>query len=728
MLAAGFWGLDRGGMWRDEAVTFQVARRGVPGIWRVLHDVDAVHGLYYLLMHAVLLVHPGEVVLRLPSVCAAAATAGLVAALGARLVRPRVGLWAGLLYAVTPLAGHYAQEGRSYALVAAGATGATLLFVRAVRIVRPGSWWAYGAVVAVTCWLHEFAVLLLLAHAVTLAFARAGARVWRGWGRASGAVVLSLVPMVLVSRGQSAQVAWLRTPTWETAEGLLRAFFGSVDGVYWVCLALAVVGLAGLAGRRGEITCAGVALPLAVVPPGVLMLASQVSPLYVDRYVLYALGGAPLLVACGAERVAGVVGRLWADARGVPAAAGARGRPRGEVSLAVTIACSRAGTRPEAWCRSGGRGPDLWGLPDACPRGDGLPDGCPCGGGLPGGCPCGGGLPGGCPCGGGLPGGCPCGGGLPDACPRGGGLPGGCSCGDDLPDGCRRSGSRQGGRWRRWLSTARQVPTERAGSASSTPTAPARHVDSVDCLDSVHRLDSVDCLDSVHRPDSVRRLDSVRYLNGGPAPRRGRPRSTPGGTRRRWRPARTARPGAAPSAGTARRRAGVLLGVLAVALVPLLQWPLLQADRDPGRRPDDLAAVSRAAGRETAPGDPVVFVPGALRNVALTYPGAFRGMRDIALGEGAAASGTLYGREVGTGELRRRLAGLRRVWVVGDRGLLDGRWVARNPHERTKLDVLAGEFRAGQETVRDGVVVRLYVRRTSESPAPPPLLPRPARW
>ncbi|WP_333763994.1 glycosyltransferase family 39 protein, partial [Streptomyces sp. IBSBF 2390] len=166
-------------MWRDEAVTFQVGRRTVPQIWRLLHDVDAVHGLYYLVMHPVLAVHPGEVVLRLPSACAAAVTAALVAALGTHLVRPRVGLWAGLLYAVAPMAGHYAQEGRSYALVAAGATGATLLFVRAVRT---GSWWAYGTALGVTCWLHEFAVLLLLAHAVSLALARAGGAVWRGWG------------------------------------------------------------------------------------------------------------------------------------------------------------------------------------------------------------------------------------------------------------------------------------------------------------------------------------------------------------------------------------------------------------------------------------------------------------------------------------------------------------------------------------------------------------------
>ncbi|MEV5955855.1 glycosyltransferase family 39 protein [Streptomyces sp. NPDC051987] len=317
MLAVGFWGLRRGGMWRDEAVTYQVARRTVPQIWRLLHDVDAVHGLYYLLMHVVLGAdpgHPGEVVLRLPSVCAAAVTAGLVGALGARLARPRVGLWAGLLYAVNPLVGHYAQEGRSYALVAAGATGATLLFVRAVREEGRRAWWWYGTVLAVTCWLHEFAVLLLLAHAGTLALARASGRVWRGWCCAAGGVALSLLPMVVVSRGQSAQVAWLREPDVETAQELLRQYLGPTGGVYWTCLALGLLGLTRWAGRRGEVSLAAVALPLAVLPPVALMLASQLTPLYVDRYVLYALAGAPLLVALGADRVAGLLGRLWSRA------------------------------------------------------------------------------------------------------------------------------------------------------------------------------------------------------------------------------------------------------------------------------------------------------------------------------------------------------------------------------------------------------------------------------
>jgi mannosyltransferase len=351
MLAVGLWGLDRGGMWRDEAVTFQVAQRTVPQIWRLLHGVDAVHGLYYLLMHAVLAAAPGEVVLRLPSVCAAAAAAGLVAALGVRLARPRVGLWAGLLYAVTPLTGHYAQEGRSYALVAAGATGATLLLARALdggpeRARRspdggpgttrrsrdggsgttrrsrdggsgttrrspdggsPRGWWAYAGVVAVTCLLHELAVLVLCAHAFTLALLRSPRAVWRRWARAAGAAVAALLPLVLASRRQSTQVEWLPVPDWGSAGRLLRAFTAGPEGaVFWACLTLMAVGL--LSGRTAAFTA-----PLTLAPPAVLMLFSQVVPLYHERYVLYALAGAPLLVAAGADlvtrRLAALAGR-----------------------------------------------------------------------------------------------------------------------------------------------------------------------------------------------------------------------------------------------------------------------------------------------------------------------------------------------------------------------------------------------------------------------------------
>jgi hypothetical protein len=340
MLAIGLWGLDRGGMWGDESVTFLVGRRTLPQIWQLLHGMDAVHGLYYLLMHVVLAVHPGEVVLRLPSVCGAAATAGLVAALGVRLARPRVGLCAGLLYAITPLTGHYAQEGRSYALVSAGAVGATLLLVRAVEGRR--SWWAYGGVLAVSCLLHELAVLVVCAHVVTLALLRAPRRVWLGWGCAVGAVGCVLAPLVWVSQRQSGQVAWLAVPGWERVEALVRDFAVAPEGVVFrVALPLMVLGLG--AGRLGA-----VAGPLLVVPPGVLMAVSQVQPLYHERYVLYALAGAPLLAAAGLERVAGVTGRLWLGGRGGSTRSALRNdRPQGEGGQDGRYGDGRKDRRPD---------------------------------------------------------------------------------------------------------------------------------------------------------------------------------------------------------------------------------------------------------------------------------------------------------------------------------------------------------------------------------------------
>ncbi|MCX4575331.1 glycosyltransferase family 39 protein [Streptomyces sp. NBC_01571] len=488
MFALGLWGLDRGGMWRDEAATFQVARRSLPQIWHLLHHVDAVHGLYYLFMHAVLASDPGEVALRLPSVCGAAAAAGLVAALGVRLCRPRVGLWAGLLYAVTPMAGHFAQEGRSYALVAAGAAGATLLLVRGVRSAGTGVWWGYGATVAVTCLLHEFAVLLLLAHATTLASARLSRRVWRRWGRAAGGAVLVLSPLVLVSHGQSGQVAWLTAPDWESVDRLLREFAGPTQPVFVPYLFLIVLGVLRPV-PRGEVTLAAVAAPLMVLPPAVLITVSRFWPLYDERYVLYSLAGAPLLAAAGTDRLARAVARPWV----------------------------------------------------------------------------------------------------------------------------------------RWTG---------AGSPWTART-------------------------------------------------------------------RTRLPVAA------------LAGVLAVALALTAQFPLLCQDRAPGRRPDNLAAVSAAAGRELRPGDPVLFLPSLARRSALAYPKGFRGARDVALRASATASGTLYGEEEGPAELRRRLAGLDHVWLVAAPFALRPGWHPHTPTERVKLAVIGAEFTLREQYARRGITLRLYVRSPS---------------
>lgn len=267
-------------MWRDESVTWQVAHRPLGGIGELLGQVDAVHGLYYVLMHAVFLVWdgggagtgggPGAAglwALRLPSVAATALAAAGVAAIGHRLAGERAALWSGAAYAVLPPVQMYAQEGRSYALVAAAVVWATYLMLRE-------RWIAYAAAMLVGCWLHEFAVLALLAHGF-------GARRSRGWRWSAAAVVALLLPLAVVSARQAEQqLGWLGRPSWRDW------------AAYGVLAALSLL-LARSPALPRELV--RVALPLALLPPGLLMAVSLVHPWYVDRYVLYALAGLALL-------------------------------------------------------------------------------------------------------------------------------------------------------------------------------------------------------------------------------------------------------------------------------------------------------------------------------------------------------------------------------------------------------------------------------------------------
>ncbi|MEU2450286.1 glycosyltransferase family 39 protein [Streptomyces sp. NPDC012765] len=263
----GLWGLERGGsMWRDESVTWQVAHRPLGRILELLDRVDAVHGLYYLFMHGVFEAWDGGLwALRLPSVAATALAAAGVAAIAHRLVGERAALLAGCAYAVLPPVQMYAQEGRSYAVVAAAVVWATYLMLRE-------RWAAYAVVLLLGCWLHEFAALALLAHAFTA---------WRsrGWRWSAAAVVALLLPLAVVSARQAEQqLGWLGRPSWQD----------------WA--AYAVVGAAALLLARGAPgDLVRVALPLVLLPPGLLMVISLFHPWYVDRYVLYALAGLALL-------------------------------------------------------------------------------------------------------------------------------------------------------------------------------------------------------------------------------------------------------------------------------------------------------------------------------------------------------------------------------------------------------------------------------------------------
>jgi mannosyltransferase len=296
-LALGLWGLSRQhSVWRDEAATWQVARRSVADIWHMLGQVDAVRGLYCLLMHELFAwFGPSTTTLRLPSVLAMAVAAACVTAIGHRLAGTWAGLGAGLALGLLPAVQFYLQEGRPYALIAAGAGISTLLLVTLLtERGRTGLWAAYGGTVLVCALLNWLSLLILPAHLATLAWTKAGRGTWTRWAAASTAAVAATLPLILFSRSQSEQVSWIPPLTWHMLIG--PAVLLTIGGL-GALLDRSRVGRA-WAGRpgAGRLSVAAVGMPLLAVPQIGLIGLSLIQPLFLDRYILFSMLGLALLI------------------------------------------------------------------------------------------------------------------------------------------------------------------------------------------------------------------------------------------------------------------------------------------------------------------------------------------------------------------------------------------------------------------------------------------------
>ncbi|MFI1485157.1 hypothetical protein [Streptomyces sp. NPDC020747] len=283
-IALGLWGIRRENtIWGDESVTYQLAHRDLSQIWLTAQHIDLVHALYYAVMHEIFgLFGGGLLTLRLPSVLAMSLAASGVGLLALRLAGPRAGLLAGLVFPLLPQVQKFAQEGRSYAMVCALVTWATYALV--VSVTRRARWrWAvYGSTMLLACLLHEFAVLALVAHGVTLLVSRVPRPVLRAWSVAAAGVVAGLLPLAIYSAGQSEQVSWIGGP--------VRPDYFLVVAVVGVVCARAPLGV------RGPVRLSVLAVPILVLPGLLLLIASLVKPLFVDRYVVFSNIGIALLL------------------------------------------------------------------------------------------------------------------------------------------------------------------------------------------------------------------------------------------------------------------------------------------------------------------------------------------------------------------------------------------------------------------------------------------------
>lgn len=293
-LIIGSWDLTRPSYWRDEAGTLDALSRSVPAMVRMLTNVDAVHGAYYLLMWPI--VHSfgtSEIVLRLPSLLAMTAAAAGVAALGRRLHSPRAGLLAGLVFAVLPQVSRYGQEGRSYAFVLACAVLASHLLVRAVDEPSRRRLLGYGCAIAALGLLNMFGLLLLVGHAVFVA-ARHRTLV-RRWLVVAALACLPTLPIAVLAWRERDQFSFLAAPGAATPGDFVVWLAGSTGSLVLVCV------LIGLGLRSGtSAATAWLALPWLIAPPVLLLSAAEIAiPVYDERYVAYCLPALALPVGVG---------------------------------------------------------------------------------------------------------------------------------------------------------------------------------------------------------------------------------------------------------------------------------------------------------------------------------------------------------------------------------------------------------------------------------------------
>ena len=320
-------------LWTDEAATISAATRSLSELWRMVHTIDAVHGTYYLLMHAwIAVAGQSELALRAPSAVAVGFGTAGVYLLAARLgPRTNAAVAAGA-FVLLPRVAWMGIEARPFAFATAAGVWATVVLLLALRDDRTRWWVLYGALVAVAILFNLYLVLLVAAHLDSLLLTRRTERALLvRWFVAAGVGVAVTLPMVAAALGQSGQIGeaprsltelarnvavnqWFlgETPTVYSRSGAVEA--GSTGIHPWqvgsVLLALGVVVLVVLAlvrawrARPADARTTQLlawALPWVVVPTLVIAAYAVVSNTYSPRYLAFTAPGVALLIAFGLD-------------------------------------------------------------------------------------------------------------------------------------------------------------------------------------------------------------------------------------------------------------------------------------------------------------------------------------------------------------------------------------------------------------------------------------------
>ncbi len=284
-------GAARPSFWYDEAATISASySRSLGQLWRMLGNVDAVHGLYYLFMHGWFQIFPPtEFWSRVPSGLAVGGAAAGIVVLGKQFSSRTVALSAGALCGILPRTTWAGIEARPYALSMMAAVWLTVLLIAAAR--RQSRWWwlSYGVVLASSILLDMYLALVLLAHVVFMCAFRRTRLV--PFAVTSGLTVCALAPFVIEVVGQVQQIKWIAPIGHRTIEDVLIQQYFERCPPFAVLSALVIVAAIALwrwTSRKLDRQLIALAVAWIVIPTALIVLAAVVvHPVYTPRYLSF---------------------------------------------------------------------------------------------------------------------------------------------------------------------------------------------------------------------------------------------------------------------------------------------------------------------------------------------------------------------------------------------------------------------------------------------------------
>lgn len=289
-------GASRPSLWFDEGATISAAAsRSLSELWRLLGRIDAVHGLYYLVMHGWFTVFPPtEFWSRVPSCLAIGAAAAGVVVFAKQFCPRTTAVCAGVVFAILPRTTWAGIEARSYAFSAAAAVWLTVLLVTSARRNRARLWLFYALGLTLSVLLHVYEVLLVPTYAAVLPMItrRKAAVTW--WAITSGAVVAALTPFMLFAHAQRYQVAWIFPINWHNVIDVTQHQYFDNSVPFAVLAAVLIVAAVTLRIAKGQrpvgktrelllICAAWMAIPTAVS----LAYSAISEPMYYARYLFF---------------------------------------------------------------------------------------------------------------------------------------------------------------------------------------------------------------------------------------------------------------------------------------------------------------------------------------------------------------------------------------------------------------------------------------------------------